>query len=333
MKAYVLESPGAGWTPTTLPDPEPGPGEVLVRVRAASLNYRDLMVATGRYPGRALKKDLIPLSDGAGEVESVGKGVTRLKKGDRVAASFHQDWLAGPLPPTLGAGALGGAVDGMLAERVCLKETGLVRVPGHLSFEEASTLPCAALTAWNALMECPAPLRPGASVLVQGTGGVSVFALQFAKLAGLTVVGTSKSDEKLERMRKLGLDHGVNYVKEPEWGKEAKRLTGGVDLVVEVGGATIQQSLQAVRTGGAVVMIGGLAGFEAQVPLSAIRGARARLQSVFVGSVAMFEDMGRAVAAARLKPVVDEVFPFERAKDALAKLESGAHFGKVVVRV
>jgi NADPH:quinone reductase-like Zn-dependent oxidoreductase len=299
------------------------------------LNFRDLMIARGLYPLKGLKAGLIPLSDGAGEVLSVGGKASRFKPGDRVTAAFHQGWLAGPTDPTGGDGALGGALDGILAEKVVLRESGLLAVPAHLSYEEAATLPCAAVTAWNALMECSAPLKPGSTLLIQGSGGVSVFALQFAKLAGLKVIGTSSSDEKLARLKSLGLDYGINYVKNPDWQDEAREASGGagVDQVIEVAGSTLARSLAAVRAGGAVILIGGLAGFEAQIPLSAIRMSRARLQSISVGSVAMFEAMNRAIEAARMKPVIDEIFPFDRAKDALAKLESGKHFGKIVIRI
>ena len=337
MKAYIVKDPGKGvgaWSRVDLPEPKPGDGEVLVRMRAASLNYRDLMIARRQYPGKGLKADLIPLSDGAGEVILAGHG-SRFKSGDRVIAGFHQDWLAGPMPPTLGAAALGGAIDGVLCEQAVFKDAGLVTAPEHLSFEEAATLPCAALTAWNALMERPARLLPGQSVLIQGSGGVSIFALQLAKLAGCLVVGTSKDDAKLARMKSLGLDAGINYAKNPEWQEEARKATdgAGVDLVIEVGGSTLPKSLAALKIGGTAALIGGLAGFEAQVPLSAIRGARANLECIFVGSIAMFESMNRAIAAARLKPVIDSVFDFDRAPEALAKLGSGTHFGKIVVRI
>lgn len=338
MKAYVLKEPGKGlkaWSRTDLPEPTPGAGEVLVRLHAASLNFRDLMIARGQYPLKGLKAGLIPLSDGAGEVLAVGDKVGRFKPGDRVTAAFHQGWLAGPMDPTGGATALGGAVNGTLCEKAVFPKSGLLAVPAHLSYEEAAALPCAAVTAWNALMECPAPLKPGSTLLIQGSGGVSVFALQFAKQAGLKVIGTSSSDEKLARLKSLGLDYGINYIKNPDWQDEARKASGGagVDHVVEVAGSTLTRSLAAVRTGGAVILIGGLAGFEAHIPLSALRMSRARLQSISVGSVAMFEAMNRAIEAAGLKPVLDEVFPFDRAQDALAKLESGKHFGKIVIRI
>jgi NADPH:quinone reductase-like Zn-dependent oxidoreductase len=302
-------------------------------VRACSLNYRDLVVSKGGY-GRAVKPPLTPLSDGAGEVVEVGEGVTRVKPGDRVAAIFMQGWLDGAPDDANAATALGGAVDGMLAEQVCLDAAGLVRFPDYLSFEEAATLPCAAVTAWHSLFESGG-LQPGQSVLVQGTGGVSIFALQFAKMAGARVIATSSSDRKLERLRGMGADAVVNYRTSPDWDRAAKEFTGGmgVDHVIEVGGAgTLPISLKAVRRGGHIALIGVLGG-AGEIDPRFIFLKQVKMQGIYVGSRQMFEDMNRALTASGVRPVVDRVFGFEEVREAMAYLESGAHFGKVCVRV
>lgn len=316
-----------------LPDPVPGPGQAVVRVHACSLNYRDLAVMRGAYGG-GVKAPLIPLSDGAGEVAEVGAGVTRVKPGDRVAAIFMQDWLEGPPDDAKANSALGGAINGMMSEKVCLNAEGLVHYPGHLSFEEAATLPCAAVTAWHALFRSGG-LKPGESVLLQGSGGVSVFALQFAKMAGARVIITSSSDAKLERLRSMGANEGINYRTTPEWDKPVRQLTGGtgVDHVVEVGGAgTLPFTSKAIRRGGHIALIGVLAGRGEFDPRLMMLKA-ARLQGIFVGSREMFEEMNRAIALAGMRPVIDRVFEFGELPDALEHLASGAHFGKVVVRV
>jgi NADPH:quinone reductase-like Zn-dependent oxidoreductase len=313
-------------------EPRPGPGQVLVRMRAASLNYRDLIVVKGGL-GPSLPLPLVPLSDGAGEVVEVGAGVRRVKAGDRVAGTFFQRWVTGPITEEAAASALGGAIDGVLAELVAFEEDGLVHVPEHLDWEEASCLPCAALTAWNALFESGC-VRPGQTVLTQGTGGVSVFALQFARLAGAAVVATTSSEAKAERLRELGASEVINYRTTPEWSKPARSFTGGrgVDHVVEVGGAgTLEQSLRAVRRGGTVSLIGRLAA-PGEFNPNWIFIKSVRVQGIYVGSREMFENMNRAIAAAGLKPVVDRVFAFEEARQALRYLESGAHFGKVCIR-
>ena len=315
-----------------VPEPQAGPGQVVVRVRAASLNYRDLLVIKGEY-ARNLPLPLVPLSDGAGEVAEVGPGVTRFQPGDRVAGCFFSKWEAGPIDETATKSALGGAVDGMLAERVALPESGLVRVPDHLTDDEAATLPCAALTAWHALME-GGGLKAGQTVLVQGTGGVSLFALQFARLAGARVIATSSSDAKLARARDLGASDGINYQTTPDWDVAVRNLTEGqgVDHVVEVGGAgTLPRSMKAVKLGGHIALIGVLTGGE--IDPRPLLFKNIRLQGIYVGSRVMFESMNRAIALHKLRPVVDRVFPFEQAVDAYKHLESGAHFGKVVIRV
>jgi len=316
-----------------LPDPSPGPGQAVVRVRACSVNYRDLAVMRGAYGG-GVKAPLIPLSDGAGEVTAIGPGVTRVKPGDRVAAIFMQDWIEGP-PDDLGAGsALGGAIDGMMAEQVCLNAEGLVHYPEHLSFEEAATLPCAAVTAWHALFHS-GRLKAGESVAVMGTGGVSLFALQFAKMAGARVIATSSSDAKLQRLRLMAADAVINYKTTPDWDKPMKALTQGVgvDHIVEVGGAgTLQLSSKAVRRGGHIALIGVLAA-QGQFDPRLIMAKAVRLQGIYVGSREMFVEMNRAISLAGMRPVVDRVFEFGQLHEALRYLESGAHFGKICLRV
>jgi len=308
------------------PMPAPGPGQVLVRMRAASLNYRDLAVLTGNYPGGPVTRDVIPLSDGAGEVEAVGDGVGRFARGDRVVATFTQG-----SPPA----ALGSPLDGTLAEYAVFPEDGLLKIPAHLSFEEAATLPCAGVTAWNALMEGKT-VRPGDTVLTLGTGGVSIFALQIAKLAGARVVITSSSDEKLERAKRLGADVTVNYRTHPNWAEQVLELTDGrgADHVVEVGGAgTLPQSLQAVARRGEIVLIGVLTPPSGNLNPHPLMPKNATLRGILVGDKAMFEDFCRAIDVNRLRPVIDEVFEFDAAPEAYRRLESASHFGKLVIRI
>ena len=314
------------------PDLKPGPGQVLVRMKAASLNYRDLVVVTGGY-GPGLPLPIVPLSDGAGEVVEIGEGVARVKRGDRVAGIFMQRWISGEITDEAASSALGGVIDGVLAEQVVFEHDGLVHVPDHLSWEEAASLPCAALTAWNALF-CSGHLQPGHTVLTLGSGGVSIFALQFARLAGATVIATTGKEEKVERLRELGAAEVIHYRRTPEWSKPVRAFTAGrgVDQVIEVGGAaTLEQSLRAVRRGGLISFIGRVAGAGEFNP-NWIFLKTVRVQGIYVGSREMFEAMNRAVAAHRLRPVIDRVFPFEEAREALHYLESGAHFGKVCIR-
>jgi len=323
-----------------LPELQIAPGSVLIRVHAVSLNYRDLLVVKGVYnPKMALPR--IPCSDGAGEIVAVGEGVTRVQVGDRVCGIFMQHWLDGPLTAEKSRAALGGDVDGMLAEYVLLHHEGVVRFPEHLSYEEAATLPCAGVTAWNALHHGGDPARstlPGETVLIQGTGGVSLFALQFAKLLGAKVIGTSSSKEKLARAYTFGLAEGCNYKERPDWSKWVAEVTGGegVDRIIEVGGAgTFGQSLRAARVGGMVAQIGVLSGgvTTEPLPLTPILHKQLRVQGIYVGSRAMFEEMNAAIAAAKLHPVVDQVFDFNQAQEALLHMQSGSHFGKIVIRV
>jgi NADPH:quinone reductase-like Zn-dependent oxidoreductase len=316
------------------PNQEPGPRQVLVAMRAFSLNYRDLLMVRGQYyPKQPLP--LVPLSDGVGEVVRVGAGVTRVKPGDRVSPIFCQKWIAGPPTKAKLLTALGGPLDGTLAEQMVLDEEGVVVVPSHLSDEEAATLPCAAVTAWSALVE-QGGLRAGDTVVVLGTGGVAIFALQFAKLTGARVVVTSSSDAKLERAKSLGADDLVNYKTTPDWDKKVKELTGGVgaDHVLEVGGGgTFARSVRAVRPGGHISLIGVLAGASTEVNLAPILMQNIRVQGVIVGSRETFEAMNRAVAQHRLRPVVDRVFPFAEARSAFEHLAGQGHFGKIAIRM
>ncbi|MCB2102919.1 MAG: NAD(P)-dependent alcohol dehydrogenase [Rhodobacterales bacterium] len=313
---------------------EPGPGQVAVAMTAMSLNFRDLVIVTGGY-GPSLKAPLIPLSDGVGVVEAVGPGVSRVAVGDRVCPLFFQNWLAGAPPHDLFRGTLGGPLNGVLAERRVLSADGVAKVPDHLSDAEAACLPCAGLTAWSAIVT-EGRVAPGQTVLVQGTGGVALFALQFAKLTGARVIVTSSSDEKLERARALGADETINYRTDPEWDRTAKTLTGGegIDHVVEVGGAgTLDRALNAVRVGGTVSLIGVLSGGKAEVTLQKILMRQVRVQGITVGSRDGFDAMARALAQGGLHPVVDRTFGFDDVKAAFDHLKSGAHFGKVTVGV
>jgi NADPH:quinone reductase-like Zn-dependent oxidoreductase len=308
-------------------------GQVLIKVHAVSLNYRDLLIVQGKYnPKMALPR--IPCSDGAGEIVAVGEDVTRVKTGQRVAGIFMQNWIEGAPDVAKQRGALGGDIDGMLAEHVVLDQHGVVEVPAHLSWEEAATLPCAAVTAWNAVVHA-GETKPGDIVVIQGTGGVSIFALQFAKLLGARVLGTSSSDEKLARAANLGLNAGVNYKRE-DWAKWVLEQTDGkgADLVVEVGGAgTLAQSLKCIRVGGCVTQIGVLSQSADPMQIGPLLHKQVHLRGIYVGSRADFEEMNRAISLHHLQPQVDQVFSFADAPDALAVMKKGSHFGKIVVRV
>jgi NADPH:quinone reductase-like Zn-dependent oxidoreductase len=339
MKAVVIRNPGKSgdvWKLVDRPEPTAGPGQVLVRVRATSLNYRDLAIAEGRYGG-PLKEDLIALADAAGEVVALGAGASRFQIGDRVCAAYFPSWHAGAMRPEDFASQRGAhSNDGALAEYIVVEEGGLVRFPEHLSFEEAATLPCAAVTAWNALIETPRRPAPGSTVLVQGTGGVSLFAAQLALKSGLRVIGTSSSAAKIARLHELGVADVIDYRAKPEWHKEALRLTGGagVDHIVDVGGAgTLAESLQAVRRGGTISLIGILTGVGATIDPLPILFRASNVEGILVGSVRSFETMNAALSAWTLKPVVDQVFSLAEAPAALAKMSAATHFGKIVVRL
>lgn len=335
MRAYRLDSPEGlqSLKLVNLPDPAPDPGEVVIAVRACSLNYRDSLLLKGGYP-RNRTYPVIPLSDGAGEVVTIGAGVTRFQVGDRVAANFMRDWISGPINERALLSSLGGGIDGMLAERVCLPETSVVAIPTHLSWEEASTLPCAALTAWNALTS--ANTKAGDTVLVLGTGGVSIFALQLARAFGALVIATSGSDDKAAKAKALGADAVINYRKNPEWHGEVRKLTGGagVDLVLEVGGpGTFERSIKSTRVGGTIALIGLLdAGTEPPNIIPLLLNAQ-KVHGIYVGSVAMFEAMNRAITVNQIRPVIDRIFPFAEARQAYEHLISQKHLGKIVIRV
>ncbi len=315
------------------PEPRPGPGQILLKLRAWSLNYRDLMLIKGLYNPK-LRLPFVPFSDGVGEVAAVGEGVTRFKVGERLAGTFMQKWLAGELSDAGAKSALGGGIEGILAEYALLDQDGVVRVPEHLTDEEAASLPCAGVTAWHSLIRA-GRLCAGESVLLQGTGGVSLFALQFARISGARIIATSSNDDKLKRVLALGATDGINYRSTPDWEEKVRELTAGVgvDHVVEVGGAgTLGKSLRAVRTGGHISLIGVLSG-AGQVNPMPILMKNVRVQGIYVGSRAMFEEMNQAIALHQLRPIIDRVFPFAEVPDALRYMESAAHFGKICVRI
>ncbi len=310
------------------PDPTPGPGQVLLRVKAVSLNYRDLLMVQGLYNPRQ-KLPLVPCSDACAVVEALGEGVTRVAIGDRVIPSFIQDWIAGEPAKELLWNTLGGPLDGTLAERMVVADHCLVQAPEHLSDAEAATLPCAGVTAWSALEGVTA----GDTVLVQGTGGVSLFALQLAVLRGARVICTSSSDAKLALARNLGAAATLNYVSTPSWGKAVKALTHGrgVDRIIEVVGGDLAQSLRAVRAGGTLALIGILGGASGQVNLTRILMQAITVKGIIVGHRMGFEAMNRAITQHQLRPVVDKTFDFDDARIALDYLSQGKHFGKVVL--
>ena len=335
MNAWEIRADGGidALVATERARPTPAAHELLVRVRAVSLNYRDLLHVLG-YADRD-RWPLVPCSDGAGEVVAVGRDVTRFRVGDRVAGTFFQGWRSGPIQEEVMETALGGRLQGMLCQHALLSEAGAVEVLPGWSFEQAATLPCAAVTAWNALVT-QGRLAAGETVLVLGTGGVSLFALQIAKLHGARVILTSSSDAKLERARALGADDTINYTSEPDWEKRALELTGGrgVDHVVEVGGAgTLEKSCGAARHGGNVWLIGVLTGFQATVNPLPVLQKSLRVQGIYVGSAEMFRAMNAAFGANRLAPVIDRQFALKDAPDAFRAMQAAGHFGKLVVRL
>jgi NADPH:quinone reductase-like Zn-dependent oxidoreductase len=337
MRAYQLPKGGAGIEALVIierPHPKAAYRQILVKVKACSLNFRDLAIARGSYR-MPVRENIIPLSDGAGEVAEIGPGVTKFKVGDRVAGNFFQRWNGGEPAADVHKSALGGGIDGMLAEYAVLEEDGAVKIPPHLSLEEGATLPCAAVTVWNAIME-HAKLKAGDTLLLQGNGGVSIFGLQFAHGMGVRAIITSSSDEKLKRAEALGAALGVNYKTSPDWEKAAMEFTGGigVDHVVEVGGAaTLSRSFGAIRVGGKVTLIGGLSGGATELNPGLIFARRANVQGISVGSTQMFEAMNRAIEFNAIKPVIDKVFAFNDAQAAYRHMAAGAHFGKIVIAV
>lgn len=335
MKVFQLQD---NWSIDNLtlaerPKPEPGPGQVLLQMKAASLNFRDLLVPKRGYGALTGTLPLIPISDGVGEVIATGEGLRRVVVGDRVCPVMIQSWISGPPTMERISSTLGGPLDGVMAEYMVLNEECVVQAPEHLSDEEAATLPCAALTAWSAVVT-DGQIKAGDRVLVQGTGGVSLFALQFAKLHGAHVIVTSSSDEKLQRAINLCADEGINYLSTPEWGKEAKRMTGadGVDLIIEVGGQkTLPQSLRAIRAGGTISLIGVLSGLNMDVSLGLIVTRKVRLQGITVGSRDGMEEMTRAISQHAMKPVIDRIFAFKELREALDYLKRSGHFGKICI--
>ena len=337
MRAYVLPSDS-----TTIedlrrverPDPQPRVGQVLVRIRATSFNRRDQAIAMGTYFGRSSSREIVPLSDGAGEVIAIGDGVTRFKIGDRVVAVFFQ---TPPNGPPFGARAtLGFPLDGMLAEQVLIYEDGLLPIPAGLSYEEASCLPCAAVTAWNALTVAGKPIKSGDVVLVLGTGGVSMFAMQFALAAGARVIATSSSDEKIARVKALGASDGINYKRTPDWDREVLKLTDGrgADCVVEVGGVgTLERSFESVASGGKVALIGVMTGRSAEINPYSLMWKEAALHGIRVGNKEMFKKMNRAIEVSRLKPIIDTIVPFEQAIEGFRQQAANAFVGKIVISI
>lgn len=334
MKAYEILGEGGidALALNERGDPKPGPGEVLVRMRASSINYRDLMTVMDPGP-RGIPYPRIPNSDGAGEVLAVGEGVSRFKVGDKVCGTFFQGWIDGPITAADMGRALGGTAEGMLAEQRVLREDGLVAMPEGMSFEEASTLPCAALTAWHSLVEVGG-VKAGDTVLLLGTGGVSIVALQLCRMLGARAIITSSSDEKLDRARALGAWQTVNYRANPEWDAAVLELTNGVgvDHAVEVGGAgTLEKSITATKVGGSIGLIGVLTG--GQINPTLVMRKSIRLQGIYVGSRRMFEDMNRAIEHHEMRPVIDQTFAFDEARGAFHAMREAGHFGKLVVSI
>jgi NADPH:quinone reductase-like Zn-dependent oxidoreductase len=332
MKSYHAESGGglASLVAKDHPVPQPGPREVLMRVRANSLNAREFSVLAGTYP-LPVKPDVVMCADGAGEIVAAGPGVSRAAVGDRVAAAMFPDWCDGPIEVQYGA-QIGGSLDGMLTEHVVLREDAVVRIPDHLSFEEGATLPCAGVTAWNALTGARR-LQAGQTVLTLGSGGVSLFALQLAKLFGARVIATTSSDAKASRLRAMGADDVINYRTTPDWHLAVRDLTGGrgVDQVIDTGGGTLDRSIRSVALDGLVNFIGRLSAEATAVDLNVLYSAAATVRVVFAGNRAHFKDMNRAITVNGLRPIIDRVFPFDDALSAFRYYETGRAFGKIVI--
>jgi NADPH:quinone reductase-like Zn-dependent oxidoreductase len=328
MKAVFIRSPG-GLTVGALDDPgDPGAGEIRVRVHGSSLNYHDYIVASSAIPRR---DGLVPMSDGAGVVEAVGAGVTEFAPGDHVVSVFFPQWQTGPANVSDFTGTPGDGVDGYARQFVVRPATWFTRAPQHYSHTEAATLTTAGLTAWRALV-VDGGLKAGDTVLALGTGGVSIFALQIARMMGATVILTSSSDQKLERARRLGATHTINYKSTPEWGKRVLELTGGrgVDHIIEVGGpGTLPQSLTCVARGGHIALIGVLTGHAGHIPTVLLMSKHARIQGLIVGSRSQQQDFVRAIDVTGLKPIIDRTFPLESISDAFKLEASGGHFGKI----
>lgn len=336
MKAMVMETLGVdNLRMKDLPDPRPGPGEVLVRLRAASLNFRDVLALQGGYGSRQKTSGLVPLSDGAGEVVEVGPGVRRFRTGDRVVNTFFPGWLAGPPDERFLMRDLGGMEDGVACELRVFSEDAVLPIPAQMSFVEAATLPCAAVTAWNAVRAHGAA-GPEHTVLTQGSGGVAIFALQFARAAGARVIAISSTADKLARLQELGAQHGINYREDAEWGKTARKLTqgSGVDLVVETAGAqTLKQSIRATRLGGMIAMIGMVSGASAEVNLPIVAMGSLRIHGIAVGSREHLQHVLAACATNAIKPVIDRVLPLQDLAEAVRHVQSGQQFGKVCIEI
>jgi NADPH:quinone reductase-like Zn-dependent oxidoreductase len=338
MKAFIIKAGSTsfdGLVQIEKPVPVPRRGEILVEMRAASLNFRDLLVPLGRYFGGPVPADLIPLSDGAGEVVAAGEDVTRFKVGDRVCGTFFRNYIDGP-PAADDRPALGSPVDGVLAEYVTFHQNDAVKIPANLTFLEAATLPCAGVTAWHALMVAGRPVKPGDNVLLLGTGGVSLQALQLARAAGARVLVTSSDDNKLARARLLGASGLINYRTTPEWHTEVLQLTGGhgADCVIEVGGAgTLKSSMLSLAHAGKIAMIGVLSGFQGDTNPHPVMLKGGSMHGIFVGNRAMFEQMNRAIEANDIHPVVDKVFQFNQLVESFEYMQSQAHFGKVAIHI
>lgn len=337
MKAMVMEAVGIeNLRLKDLPDPEPGPGQVLVRLRAASLNFRDVLALRGGYGSRQKQSGLIPLSDGAGEVVGTGPGVRRFKAGDRVVGTFFPGWFDGPPQERFLQEDLGGLQDGVACELRVFSEEALLPIPASLSFVQAATLPCAAVTAWNAV-RAHGQVGPEHAVLTQGSGGVAIFALQFARAAGARVIAISSTPKKLERLQALGAQHGICYSEDAEWGKTARRFTPGgqgVDLVVETAGAaTLKQSMRAARMGGTLALIGMVSGPSAELNLPLVAMGSLRIQGIAVGSRSHLQQVLTACETNRIEPVIDRVMPLADLGAALRHVESGQQLGKVCIEI